>query len=153
MSYYEDNRSDRESFERFSFFVLPDNTNGAANIPISSNAASPTILPSIAIHSDRDDAVWLTASVGWRAVTGVPNVLFRIWRNAPITGVLIASALQGGDSSSEKNYVTSFSHIDTKFAHSRERQYFLTAEVTNGPTPSATITGPVTFTAAEIDFG
>lgn len=150
MSYHENDRSESDRFEKFNFFVLPNNTNGAVNIPISSNAASPTILASLAIYADRDDVLWLTASVGWRADTGVVNVLFRIWRNAPVTGILIASALQGGDSNSEINYVTSFSHVDANFTHSRERLYFLTAEVTNAPN-TATVRGPITFTATEID--
>lgn len=150
LSRCENGRPRRDRFEEFNFLVLPNNTSGSVNIPISANAANPTILGRLIVYADRDDVVWLTASIGWRANAGIPNVLFRIWRNVPITGILIASAIQGGDSASEVNYVTSFSHVDTHFTHSRERLYFLTAEVTNTP-GTATVIGPITFTGTEID--
>lgn len=90
----------------------------------------------------------LRATIGWQAVSGGrTNVIFKIWRGAPVTGTLIFSAEDSGESGFDRNRVTSFSHVDSGFTASQPVTYTLTVE-----TPDAgrivNIVGPVTFTAA-----
>lgn len=140
-----------QTFERFRFDVLTPNTNGAISVPISTVVTSPTTLATVNIRTDINDVVWLTATVGWIAATGVTNVRFKIFRGNPTTGTLISSALAGGESGFERNYVTSFSHVDTNLPTIfTDQLYTLTAEVITAGT-TATAVGPVTFTASEID--
>jgi len=137
-------------FERFRFFVLPNNTRDAVNMPVSSDPDNPTVLARLSIHSDPNDAVWLTAAVGWQADILQPEVLFKIWRGEPVTGLLIFSAKEKGETA-DRFKATSFSHVDTIFTKAGEYAYTLTAEVTE-PGNAAVVTGPITFTAAEIEF-
>lgn len=140
----------KQKLERFRFFVLPNNFSGSVNLPISSSPANPTILASLEIPVELHDAIWLTGNVGWMADSGIANVLFKIWRGSPVTGTLIYSALQGGESGFERNYIASLSHIDVDECHSSCTTYFLTAEVINPPA-TATVIGPITFIAAAIE--
>jgi hypothetical protein len=136
-------------FERFAFFVLPTNTSGSVSIPLS---ASPTTLATITIHSDRNDVIFLTGTVGWRVVTNgtglnKANVLFQIRRNA-VGGSLIFSADDSGEANADNNRVTSFDHVDTGIKG--RITYFLTAQLTDAGS-AATVIGPITFTATEIE--
>lgn len=138
-----------DDFERFAFFVLPTNTSGSVSIPLS---ASPTTLATITIHSDRNDVVFLTGTVGWRAVTNGTglnkvNVLFQIRRNA-VGGSLIFSADDSAEASGDNKRVTSFNHVDT--STKSRTTYFLTAQLTDAGS-AATVIGPITFTATEIE--
>lgn len=137
-----------DDFERFAFFVLPTNTSGSISIPLSTN---PTPLATVTIHSDRDDVILLTGTVGWRAVTNGTglnkvNVLFQIRRNAA-GGSVIFSADDSAEAAGDNNRVTSFTHVDTSIKS--RTTYFLTAQLTD-PGSAATVIGPITFTATEI---
>jgi hypothetical protein len=141
--------SDCNEFERFAFFVLPTNTSGSVSIPLS---ASPTTLATVTIHTDRDDVVFLTGTVGWQAKTNgtglsKANVLFKIRRNA-VGGSLIFSADDSGEADGDNNRVTSFDHVDTSITG--RITYFLTAQLTDAGS-AATVIGPITFTATEIE--
>jgi hypothetical protein len=145
-------RENREEvFEKFNYFVWPSNVSGAVDISISNNANNPTVLASLRVRADRDDAIWLNATIGWLASSGTTHVLFKIWKDAPLTGTLVTSALVGGESGFERNYVTSFSHVDVNLSSQREHIYFLTAEVVTANT-SANVIGPITFTASTIEL-
>ena len=138
-----------DSFERFAFFVLPTNTSGSVSIPLST---SPTTLATITIHGDRNDVVFLTGTVGWRAVTNGTglnkvNVLFQIRRNAA-GGSLIFSADDSAEANGDNNRVTSFNHVDTNIKS--QTTYFLTAQLIDVGS-AATVIGPITFTATEIE--
>ena len=143
--------------ERFNFFVLPNNTSGSVSQPI---ALSPgfTVLATLGLHCrDFDHGVILTATVGWLAVTDGTdldrvNVLFKIWRGAPGHGNLIFSADDSGESGFDSRKVTSFTHVDARFDHRSEksRSYTLTAELPD-PGSAATVIGPITFVATELE--
>lgn len=142
----------------FKFFVLPNNTSGSVSKPIALSPAL-TTLATLTLNScrDFDFAVFLTATVGWRAITdgtGLErvNVLFKIWRGAPASGALIFSADDSGESGFDNNKVTSFTHVDTCGCHrsSKQRIYTLTAELPDAGS-AATVTGPITFVAAKLD--
>ena len=142
--------SNRKTFERFAFFVLPNNTTGSVSIPLS---ATPTPLATVTIPTDRDDVVFLTGTVGWRAVTNgrgleKVDVLFKIWRNS-LVGTPIFSALDSGEAGGDDNRVTSFAHVDTGVTECFTT-YFLTAELPDAGS-AATVVGPITFTATEIE--
>lgn len=142
---------DQKGLEGFTFYKLLFNTAGAKNIVISTNRNKPTILASLKVHATSGDAIWLTANVGWRPTDGNTDILFKIWRDAPVTGKLISSALVGGESKFERHYVSSFSHVDTNLSDKvTEHVYVLTAE--NMSSTIANIKGPVTFTALKIDL-
>jgi hypothetical protein len=146
-------------FERFAFFVLPSNTSGSVSIPLSTG---PTTLATLTIHTDPDDVVSLTGTVGWRVIangTGLTraNVLFQFMRHAVVGGPVIFSADDSGESGFDLNKVTSFSHVDTGFTDfddsgftKRRTTYFLTAQLLD-PGSAATVIGPITFTATEIE--
>ncbi|HWR44255.1 hypothetical protein [Sporomusa sp.] len=145
--------------KRFRFFVLPNNTTGSVSIPITRSPAT-TTLASLTRRSDcdSDSAVLLSATVGWVAITdgtGLDrvDVLFKIWRGAPVTGTLIFSADDSGESGFDSRKVTSFSHVDTRFdfRSSKPPTYFLTAELPDTGSV-ATVIGPITFTATEFEI-
>lgn len=142
----------------FRFFVLRNNTTGSIAIPLTTSPI-PTTLASLTLRSnfDCDQAVLLTATVGWRALTNGTgpervNVLFKIWRGNPATGTLIFSAADSVDRDIDSRKITSFTHVDghLDLRSSRPPIYFLTAELPNAGT-AATVIGPVTFTATEFE--
>jgi len=137
--------SRQASSSTFTFYTLPNNNANSASIPI------PTTTQPIAIANatvNTGSRVILRGTVGWEAQTlgirGV-EVLFRIWRGAPITGTLINSALDSGDV--DREIPTLFTHVDTGFTGPQSITYVLTAELTD-PVTSARIIGPLTFTAS-----
>ena len=145
--------SHEASIENFRFSVLPNNVSGSVSIPLTS---TPTILASLTLRSDCDsDFTVLAATVGWLAVTdgtGLDkvNVLFKIWRGAPLTGCLIFSADDSGESGFDSRKVTSFTHVDTGLRSFKGPTYFLTAELPDAGS-AATVIGPITFIATEIE--
>lgn len=135
--------------DEFGYYVLPSNISGSVDISLESAV---TDLASTKIHSDRDHAVLLTATVGYQAVTdgtGLSrvNVLFKIWRGS----TMVFSANDTAESTSDQKRVTSFTHVDTGFTASRHYKYVLTAELPDIGS-AATIIGPVTLTATEIEM-
>lgn len=143
------------SIENFRFSVLPNNVSGGVSIPLTLSP-TPTILASLTLRFDCDfDFTLLTATVGWLAVTDGTdlertNVLFKIWRGAPLTGCLVFSANDSGDSDSDSGKVTSLTHVDTGLKSLRGLAYFLTAE-SAGCRQYARVIGPITFTATEFE--
>ncbi|AEG59277.1 hypothetical protein [Desulforamulus ruminis] len=149
---------ERGLLSEFSASVLPNNINGATAIPL---ATTPTTLAALANTSairvnSVNDRVWLTGTVGWRAVTpatvGRVDVMFRIWRTAPITGTLIFSTLDSA-AALDIDQTTSFIHVDLTPVLTPGQHivpYYLTAELPLTGS-AATIIGPITFTAAEIE--
>jgi len=137
-------------FERFRFFVLPDNRSGTQNIDIPANEARPLQLAQLTIHSDPGDIVKLRATIGWVATEGLPVVIFTIWRDEPVTGTFVARARETGEQANDRFEITDFSHDDTFFPEERNYTYYLTAHLEDNDT-GASVIGPVTFTAVEID--
>jgi len=143
--------------ENFRFFVLPDNTSGSVSKPIARSPAL-TTLARLCLDSGRNfDAVLLTATVGWQAVTDATgqekvDVLFKIWRGAPGTGALIFSVVDSGESGFDSNKVPSFTHVDTSCDCRPLTQLRdpLTAELPDAGS-AATVVGPITFVATELD--
>ena len=135
------------------FFVLPNNTSGSVCIPLTLSPR-PTTLACLTLRSDSEcDTVFLTATVGWLAVTNGTcldrvNVLFKIWRGSPVTGTLIFSADDSGESGFDSRKVTSFTHVDNR--PSRPHSYTLTAELPDAGS-AATVIGPITFVAIEFE--
>lgn len=128
-----------------SFFQLPNNTSGAANIPV---AQTPVPVGFIVVDVQPGQSVALRSTVGWRVIsrfTTKADVLFKIWRGAPVIGTLVASADDSADV--EGGAVTTFSHVDTSFTTAQRVVYILTAEVPE-PRNSISITGPVSFTGS-----
>jgi len=149
--------SQNDEFINFSFSVLPSNTSGSVSIPLTLTP-TPTTLATLTLRSgcDCNCAVLLNATVGWLAVTdgtGLErvDVLFKIWRGVPLSN-LVFSALDSAESGFDSRRVTSFSHVDTRFGASRFYTYYLTAELLNSGS-AATVIGPITFTATEIEGG
>jgi hypothetical protein len=130
----------------FSYYTLPDNTAGSVLIPITT---TPQPITSINIGVNTNDKVVLRGTAGWLiTVPGIAflttNVVFKLWRGAPVTGRLIFSVEDSSDF--DKNKVTSFAHVDTGFSAPQEVTYVLTAELTN-INRSAAVIGALTLTA------
>lgn len=149
-SYYRD-RSEKRSeiiyMSNLIIYSIPNNTYNSVSIPVTS---VPTPLASITVHTSPGDAVALRAEIGWmvRQVSNITptNVIFRFWRGTPVTGTLLFSAIDSGETFFDMNVVTSLAHIDTGFTFVQDTTYMLTAEVQN-PNTSATVVGPLSFTA------
>lgn len=81
-------------------------------------------------------------------------MLFRIYRNAPVTGPLVLSTLASAQAAPDDDFATtSFTHVDLTPITTAGQQlvpYFLTAELTL-PGSAANVIGPITFTGAEIE--
>lgn len=115
----------------------------ATRIPQSPNRLTLT-LP-IRITSIRSNKVELIASVGVRGVTGISQILFRIFRD----GREIFNTIQGIESTgSEQNYILTFQAIDFNVPIGTHR-YSLTAENIQANT-TAEVIGPVSFSALAI---
>ncbi len=98
----------------FSFYVLPNNTSNSALIPIT---RSPQPLAYVQATTGSNKVILIRVSVGWR-IKAVDDetycaVMFQIWRGEPVTGELVCSLLDGGESKSVHDKVTSFEHVDT----------------------------------------
>ncbi|MBE9913732.1 exosporium protein C [Paenibacillus donghaensis] len=89
--------------------------------------------------------VWLNATVGVQGNSGTGRVLFRIFR----FDQEIFYTVQGIETNFEKFYTVSFSTLDTP--PEGETTYTLAVEALTQDF-SATVVGPLTFTAAAITF-
>ncbi|GAB6158242.1 hypothetical protein JCM39194_14420 [Desulfotomaculum varum] len=148
---------------QFTFNTLqPSNTSGATSIPLTS---TPTTIAALTGHDalnilDVCNRVCLTATVGWQAAgnttrQGRVDVLFKIYREAPVSGPLIFSCRQTAAAGDYET--TTFTHVDLpllpldpcdKHCHQKV-SYFLTAELPLTGT-QADVIGPITFTGAQI---
>ncbi len=152
---------ERGVLTEFTASVLqPNNFSEAIALPLS---GTPMVLAALtgaqALGLDAGDRVWLTGTVGWRAVangTGVTraDVMFRIFRNAPVTGLQVFSIRESAESGFDNFEATSFDHIDINPAADGNMlvSYFLTAELPLAGS-AATVIGPVTFMASELKPG
>lgn len=157
--------SRRGLLAEFEFQTLqPSNTSGAANIPLTT---APTTIASLTDDDalnilDVCSRVWLTGTVGWQAIDnsdteGKVDVLFRIFRDAPVTGPLIFSCRQSADADEDDFETTAFTHVDLPLLplnpcdHNCHKKvsYFLTAELPLAGS-QANVIGPITFTGAQI---
>ncbi|WCK54708.1 exosporium protein C [Aneurinibacillus sp. Ricciae_BoGa-3] len=92
-----------------------------------------------------NNTVELVATVGVRGVTGISQILFRVFRD----GKQIFSTQSGIESAgSEQNYTVSFQAIDRNLAAGTHK-YVLTAENRTSGT-RADVVGPVSFSALVI---
>ena len=77
------------------YYILPQNTSGAVNIPIF-NTTTPLATLTVTPASGNDIGT-VRANIGWQAMNNPTQVIFKIWRGAPNTGNLIYSALDTGE--------------------------------------------------------
>lgn len=129
--------------DKFKYYVLPNNISGSVVIPV---AATPQPIATITTTLENNEAMSLRAVIGWYGLSGISNVIFKIWRGAPVTGTLINSSLESSESSRDRNKVTNLSHIDT--GSFGTVTYMITAELVDAARP-ANIIGPITFTASK----
>ncbi|MHB8125784.1 MAG: hypothetical protein ACYDEJ_09135 [Desulfitobacteriaceae bacterium] len=153
----EENHSITQSTDRtinaaeFSFYVLPNNISNSALIPITS---SPQPLAYVRAATGINKVFIVRVSAGWR-IEKVDNetycaVMFKIWRGEPVTGELICSLLDGGESKSTNYKVTSFEHVDAGFREFSNTVYTLTAQLVSGF--GAEIVGCLTMTALGLEL-
>lgn len=128
-----------------SYYEFPNNTFGGVNIPI----AQPLVpVAFITVNVVPGQNVILRPTVCWKATSSVfpkVDVLFKLWRGAPITGTLIASADDSADV--ESGAVTTFSHVDTGFSSAQTVTYVLTVEAPD-PGHTASIVGALIITGS-----
>ncbi|MDR3540213.1 MAG: hypothetical protein P4L69_04490 [Desulfosporosinus sp.] len=134
----------------FSFYVLPNNISNSALIPIS---VSPQPLAYVQAATGINKMIIVRVSAGWR-IKNVENdtycaVMFKIWRGEPVTGELVCSLLDGGESKSTNYKVTSFEHVDAGFREFSNTVYTLTAQLATGS--CAEIVGCLTMTALGLE--
>lgn len=127
----------------FNYYELPNNTSGSVTIPVS---ATPVPIAFITTTLNSNEAMSLRAVIGWFGLSGISNVVYKIWRGAPVTGTLINSSLESSESGLDRNKVTNLSHVDT--GSFGPVTYVLTAELVDAVRP-ANIAGPITFTASK----
>jgi len=98
--------------------------------------------------------VELKGTVGVQATAGTPIVVFRLFRQPDGAGPLVQifnKQFTAEPAPAESLYTMSFHTIDFNVnAASGFIVYYLTGEVANAPGSTATVTGPVTFTALAI---
>jgi len=95
----------------------------------------------------RPNLVDLVATVGVRGVTGISQILFRVFRD----GVEIYNTLQGIESAgSEQNYVVTFQAED-KNVKSGTHTYTVTAENRTANT-RAKVVGPISFSGLAVQI-
>ncbi|MGD0152836.1 MAG: hypothetical protein ABSC17_03595 [Thermacetogeniaceae bacterium] len=156
-----DGGAERGRWAEFTASVLqPYNFSEAIALPLS---GTPMVLAALtgaqALGLDAGDRVWLAGTIGWRAVTngkGVTrvDVIFRIFRNTPVTGLQLFSIRESAESAFDNFEATSFDHVDINPAADGNTlvSYFLTAELPLAGS-AATVIGPVTFIASELEPG
>ena len=128
-----------------SYYQFPNNVYGAASIPVTQ---TPVPVGFIVINVQPGQNVILRHSACWIGTSGIlPKVdmVFKIWRGAPVTGTLIASADDSADV--ETGAVTSFSHVDSGFTSAQTVTYVITAEAPD-PGYTASIVGALTTTGS-----
>ena len=134
----------------FSFYVLPNNISNSALIPITQ---SPQPLAYVQAATGINKLIFIRVSVGWR-IKNVDNeahcaVLFRIWRGEPVTGELVCSLVDGGESKSTNYKATSFEHVDSGFREFSNTVYTLTAQLASES--DVEIIGGLTMTALGLE--
>lgn len=128
---------------------VPSNTNGGSP-PLLINAAPfpPLVLADLGIFltppAPASNRVELVATVGIRAISGVPRILFQITRDGNIIFTTAASA----EPSFDNFYTVTFETVDFNVS-SGFHVYTLTAQVVNPPA-TANVVGPVTFSGLAI---
>ncbi|MET3293117.1 exosporium protein C [Brevibacillus fluminis] len=104
-----------------------------------------TIRLRIPVSKSQPNRVELVATVGVRGVTGIAQILFRIFRD----GREIFNTLQGIESTgSEQNYVVTFQAIDRN-VRSGTHVYTVTAENRTANT-RADVVGPISFSGLAV---
>lgn len=134
--------------------VRPQNVTGSVSIPITT---TPVDITSVVLNiDDKADRVWLTANIGWVAVTDSPllNAVDILWEIRKSSGLRtpIYSVRESSEANFDNFKVTSLIHVDLDpISTNKEKEvsYFLTARLVSGG--AATIIGPVTFTGATIE--
>lgn len=131
--------------------MLPNNNSNSVLIPIT---VSPQPLAYVQAATGINKVIVVRVSAGWR-IKNVDNetsctVMFKIWRGEPVTGELICSVLDGGESKSTNYKVTSFEHVDGGFREFSNTVYTLTAQLDSGL--GAEIVGCLTMTALGIEL-
>ena len=125
------------------FYTLPLNTSGAAEIPIFN---TPTPLASLTIVAGSgNDIATVRANIGWQARNEPTQVLYKIWRGAPVTGQLVCSVQDSAESSFDNVATTDFSDVVSSLISGQPVTFILTAE-TVGTGTQANVIGPLTFT-------
>ncbi|AET70371.1 hypothetical protein Desor_4977 [Desulfosporosinus orientis DSM 765] len=135
----------------FSFYVLPNNISNSVLIPIT---VSPQPLAYVQAATGINKVIVVRVSAGWR-IKNVDNetscaVMFKLWRGEPVTGELICSLLDGGESISINYKATSFEHVDSGFREFSNTVYTLTAQLVSGF--GAEIVGCLTMTAMGLEL-
>jgi len=128
-----------------SYYQFPNNIFGAASIPV---AQTPVPVGFIVVNVQPGQNVILRHSACWIATSSIfPKVdmVFKIWRGAPVTGTLIASADDSADV--ERGAVTTFSHVDSGFTSAQTVTYVITAEAPDAGN-TASIVGALTTTGS-----
>lgn len=149
---------ERGILTEFTASVLqPNNFSEAIALPLS---GTPMVLAALtgaqALGLDAGDRVWLAGTVGWRAVTNGTgatkvDVIFRIFRNTPVTGPQVFSIRASAESGFDNFEATGFDHVDINPVTDGNTlvSFFLTAELPLAGS-AATIVGPITFIASEL---
>ncbi len=116
------------------YYTFPDNNAYGASIPISSMETPFAI---ISTNVDAGNQVSLRVTVGWEAVKygedadgkiiNRTDILFSLWRGAPISGTLICSAMDSGEPDVDNNKTITFSQYEDDFTESQLVTYTLTA--------------------------
>jgi len=125
------------------YYTLPQNTSGAANIPIF-NTPTPLAALTVAPSSGNDIAT-VRANIGWQARSRVANVIFRIWGSAPGAGQLVCSVQDSAEDPSDARVTTDFSGVVSGLTPNQPVTFILTAEAI-GAGVQASVIGPLTLT-------
>jgi len=129
------------------YYTLPQNTSGAANIPIY-NTPTPLVILTVTPGSGNDIGT-VRANIGWEALTGTVQVIFKIWRGAPVSGQLVCSVQDSAERSFDNLVTTDFSGVVTGLTANQPVTFVLTAE-TVGTAAQARVVGPLTMTIFDI---
>lgn len=127
----------------FQYYTLPQNTSGAVNIPIF-NTPTPLAILTVAAGSGNDIAT-VRANIGWQAMNEPTQVIFKIWRGAPVTGQLVCSVQDSAESSFDDLATTDFSGVVSDLVTNQPVTFVLTAETVSTGT-QARVIGPLTMT-------
>ncbi|MEL4106135.1 hypothetical protein AAFA46_04745 [Oscillospiraceae bacterium WX1] len=127
----------------FQYYALPQNTSGAALIPIS-NAPTPLAFLTV-VTDDANNLVTLRANIGWRAALSTTRIIYKIWRTAPGTGTLVCSVQDGAENFNDYAATTDFSDV-VSVTPNQPVTFILTAETVDVGA-QASVVGPLSFTA------
>lgn len=125
------------------YYTLPQNTSGSANIPIL-NTPTPLVILTVTPGSGNDIGT-VRANIGWEALSGTVQVIFKIWRGSPVTGQLVCSVQDSAERSFDNLVTTNFSGVVSGLVTDQPVTFVLTAE-TVGTGAQARVIGPLTMT-------